>query len=242
MESADPIVIKSNFLKACPEGIKSAIEMVNSIGSIKENGIPKLLPGINLIHGLIGENRDTFRLNYEFLKDIVDSGLLIRRINIRQIKLSKNTLIQKSNRISMKEEKKLDAGFRNYREKIRNEIDASLMQQIFPAGLVLTDLIVECHRGDWSIARPIGTYPIAVNIPRTIPVYSKISVFIIGYRERSLIGLPHPFYLKSASLQELKQIPGLSKKAGELFVNKTFPAEIFLQLPIFEKIKNSLIF
>lgn len=241
MESADPVVIEKNCLKANPAEVKKAIEIINSIGGFKVNGIPKFLPGINLIRGLKGENRNTFKLNYEFLKDILDNNLLLRRINIRQLRLSKDSLINDNYKVSQKEEKKLDAVFRNYREKIRKEIDSPMMAKIFSTGLILQDLIIEAHRGDWSIARGLGSYPIAVNIPGKIPILSKISAFIINNRERSLVGLNYPFILKNASYLELKQIPGLGKKAGELLSSGNINKNMLSISPIFDKIKDCIL-
>ncbi|MCX7820170.1 MAG: radical SAM protein [Brevinematales bacterium] len=239
MESADPLVIEKNSLKASPYEVYFAIEMLNQIGGIRENGIPKLLPGINLIKGLIGENKDTFRKNYEFLLKVKEDGLLLRRINIRQIKPSNKTQIKKA--YSGKDEKILDAIFRNYREKIRNEIDNYMLKQIFPEGTILRNLIVESHRGDWSLARQIGTYPITVNIPKKIEIHKKIDSFVIAYRERSIVGFLFPFSIKNASLKEIEEIPGIGKKASDYFLNKeTFKKEIS-KLKIFEKIRANLI-
>lgn len=236
MESADPVVIEKNNLKATPEDVYFAIEMLNEIGGERVNGIPKLLPGINIIKGLIGENKDTFRRNYEFLLKVKQNGLLLRRINIRQIKPSRKTKIH-----TAKDEKILDAIFRNYREKIRNEIDNYMLNQIFPAGILLTNLIVEAHRGDWSLARQIGTYPITVNIPKRIELLKKVDSFVISHRERSIVGLLYPFSIKDSTLSEIKEIPGIGKKATNYFLDKEFFKKEIEKLEIFEKIKSHLI-
>jgi len=54
LETADEEVIKKNFLKVNPEGIKKAIRIVNEIGAFKEreDGLYKLLPGVNFLVGL----------------------------------------------------------------------------------------------------------------------------------------------------------------------------------------------
>ncbi len=241
MESADPDVIKSNFLKASPAEVMKAVEIINAAGGAREGSLPKLLPGINLIRGLMGESKDTFKMNYEFLLDVLNKGYLLRRINIRQIRVSPGTILFEKMKPSRKEEKILDAVFRNYREKIRNEIDMPMIKKVFPAGTVIQNVIVETRRGDWSIARPIGTYPIAVNIPKILPLLSKVSVFIIGYRERSVVGLTKPFILKNASLQELKQIPGFSRKAGEIISKRDPEKGLLASSPIFEDIKDLIL-
>ena len=86
VESVDPEVIDKNNLKASPEEVYSAIELLNDIGSnVGYNGMPELLPGLNFIFGLEGEKKITYDLNFDFLKKILDNEMLIRRINLRQI-------------------------------------------------------------------------------------------------------------------------------------------------------------
>ncbi|MDD4498575.1 MAG: radical SAM protein, partial [Methanosarcinaceae archaeon] len=86
METADPKVISANKLKASPEEVFEAIKLLNRFGAERGvNGMPEFLPGLNFVHGLMGETKQTFRLNYDFLRKVFDSGLLLRRINIRQV-------------------------------------------------------------------------------------------------------------------------------------------------------------
>ncbi|MGC8765933.1 MAG: radical SAM protein [Brevinematia bacterium] len=240
MESADPVVVEKNFLKASPDEVYFAIRLINEIGGIREDGIPKLLPGLNFIKGLAGESRETFKKNYEFLKKVKDDGLLLRRINIRQLKISPHTYIA-SHTSKGKNEPILDAIFKKYREKIRNEIDNYMLKQIFPVGLSLKNLIVETNRGDWSLARQIGTYPITVNIPRRLNLLEKIDAFILSHRERSIVGLIFPFNLSLASLREIEQIPGVGKKATEFFIDRSRFINEIKNLPVYKLIKESLI-
>ena len=67
IESLDPNVINMNNLKVNRDGFINVIKIINSIGSKRIEGIPCLLPGINLIHGLLGESTDTFKINYQTL-------------------------------------------------------------------------------------------------------------------------------------------------------------------------------
>src|SRR3974390_1386067 len=72
MESADPQVIRQNNLKAQPEEVREAIRIVNEVGGGRgDSGLPELLPGLNFVYGLIGETKETFRLNYEFLESLL---------------------------------------------------------------------------------------------------------------------------------------------------------------------------
>ncbi len=241
MESADPEVIRKNFLKASPNEILYAIRMVNEIGGTRVNGIPKLLPGINLIRGLIGESRQTFELNYLFLKRVFEENLLLRRINIRQLKLSKDTFIFNHQKQNPKFEKKLNASFRKYREQIRQEIDRPMLSRVFPVGTKITDVIVEQHRGDWSLARNIASYPLVINIPRKLTIHGRYKIFITGFRERSVVGLTIPQSYDKISVSELKVIPGLSKRAGKIFAEKIVSPDSLASSPVFPLIEKYFI-
>jgi radical SAM superfamily enzyme with C-terminal helix-hairpin-helix motif len=223
MESADPKVIALNGLKASAGQVGFAVGMINGFGGIRADGIPKFLPGINLIQGLSGEGKGTFALNYQFLKSLLDNGMMLRRINIRQLRMNRSTEIY-SKKSDKKTEKILDAVFRNYREKIRTEIDIPMLKKVYPAGTLIRNVIVEQHRGPWSLARPIGTYPIVIDIPRELPLFSKHDIFVTDHRERSLIGLPYPFIPEKASLNEWKAIPGIGRNAGAVIAGRQFSA------------------
>jgi len=59
METADPAVIAANNLKAQPDEVFRAIEIVNEEGGMRMDNIPELLPGLNFVCGLAGETEQT---------------------------------------------------------------------------------------------------------------------------------------------------------------------------------------
>ena len=86
LESADPSVHEANWLNCDPAQLKTAIRLINKHGSVRgERGLPKLLPGLNFIAGLNGETEATYGMNMDLLRGIRSEGLLLRRINIRQV-------------------------------------------------------------------------------------------------------------------------------------------------------------
>ena len=115
---------------------------MNKYGRVRgANGLPEILPGVNFVHGLIEESKKTFQLNYYFLKNVLDSGMLLRRINIRQVMAFPGTPIyrkEKAGRIN----KKL---FMDYKEKVRKTIDLPMLRRVVPDGTVLRDVICEVH-------------------------------------------------------------------------------------------------
>ncbi|GAG07171.1 unnamed protein product, partial [marine sediment metagenome] len=94
VESFDPEVVKQNNLNSNPETTYKAVKILNKYGKQRgENGMQKFLPGINLLFGLIGESKTTNEHNVQWLKRFMDEGLLIRRINIRQVDIFEGTPI-----------------------------------------------------------------------------------------------------------------------------------------------------
>jgi len=206
MESADPRVVKANNLKAMPDQVFRAIGIVNEVGGIREGGIPHLLPGLNFISGLAGETDETFELNRCFLEHVIKSGLLVRRVNIRKLMAFEGTPAFHEHKIGVH-----DAGFRRFKEWVRKEFDRPMLKQVFPAGTVLEDVIIE-EEGTISFGRQLGSYPIKVGIPSRFPFGSKTDVVVVDYGMRSLTALNFPVRINRLTVSDLKWLNGIGKK------------------------------
>ena len=212
MESADPRVISANSLKASPEEVFEAIRLVNKLGSVRgANGLPEILPGINFVHGLMGESKKTFQLNYDFLKHVLDSGLLLRRINIRQVMAFPGTPIYGKDEAA-KKHKKL---FLDYKEKVRKNIDLPMLRRIVPEGTILRDVMCEMHENGITFGRQLGSYPLLVGIPASLPLRKFTDVTVTGHGMRSITGIPYPLNINTASSSLIKELPGLGRKAAD---------------------------
>ena len=209
LESADPKVIKENQISATPAQTKEAVEIMNQIGGFREGGVPKLLPGINLLHGLQGEREKTMELNYKFLADILASDLLVRRINIRQV-----------NPVGAYKTASYDQQqFKDYKEKINEEINQPMLKRVFPLGTILEEVIIEEKKGKTSFGRQIGSYPILVGIPGEYEIGEKLRVKVIDYGYRSITALPAPFDINEAGIAQLESLPGIGKnRALKIFM------------------------
>ncbi len=230
LESADPLVCRINDLKCTPEEALRAIKVINRFGGKRENGVPKLLPGLNFIHGLPGESDKTFELNHGFLKSVLDQALLLRRINIRQItihpktkaeKLQSNPELLKGSGVSKKHRRPalLKKKFSYYRDRIRQEIDRPMLKAVFPPGTVLHEVIPEASNPGFILGRQLGSYPVTVKIPVSDPVAAAayktgqpLDVIVTGYRERSLVGISWPIPINRLGQIALSQIPGIGAK------------------------------
>jgi radical SAM superfamily enzyme with C-terminal helix-hairpin-helix motif len=212
MESADPKVIAANSLKASSEEIFEAIKLVNKLGAFRgTNGLPEILPGINFVHGLPGESKKTFQLNYDFLKHVLDSGLLLRRINIRQVMAFPGTPIYGKDEAAFKH-KKL---FLDYKERVRKNIDLPMLRRIVPEGTILRDVMCEVHENGITFARQLGSYPLLVGIPALLPLRKFIDITVTGHGMRSITGIPYPLNINTAPSPLIKELPHLGKKASD---------------------------
>ncbi len=239
VESVDELVRQVNSLKCDRSEAMKAIELVNEAGGRREGGIPKLLPGLNFIHGLPGESDKTFQENYEFLKEVLDNGLLLRRINIRQItihqgstaeKLSQDKEFAKELGFELKRHKRsvLEKKFKYFRDKIRQEIDRPMLEKVFPRGTLIKELIPEFQNLGYTFGRQLGSYPVTVKIPiddrdaaEALEQNRPIDVIVTGYQERSVTGISHPIKINLLGHKALAQIPGIGKKrATTIFLKR----------------------
>jgi radical SAM superfamily enzyme with C-terminal helix-hairpin-helix motif len=210
VESVDPVVIEKNNLKALPEETLRAIQLINKVGAARgTNGLPELLPGINFVHGLIGETQETYKLNLQFMKELLKCGLLVRRINIRQVIPFPNTKMGKVGNKIIRKNKRF---FVTYKEKMRNEVDLPMLRRVVPTGTVLRRVRTEVHEGNMTHARQVGSYPLLVTIPDNVQLDLWFNVTVVAHGYRSVTGIPHPLNLNSATPRLLRALPKISEK------------------------------
>ncbi len=187
VESFDPEVVKANLLNTTPLMAMKAIRIVNKYGAQRgENGMPKFLPGINIIFGLLHESKETQKKNMESLQQIMDERLMLRRINIRQVAVLPNTFLEKHG--GQKYFYKNKKHYWKWRNEIRQKIDHPMLEHILPPGTILHDVYTEMYDGKTTFCRQMGTYPLVIGIKGRIPLKQKISVKVMGYMLRSIVG------------------------------------------------------
>lgn len=226
METADPEVIEANNLKATPEMVMDAIRIVHEIGNVRRNGIPEILPGLNFIAGLAGETARTYELNRIFLENVQKAGYLIRRVNIRQLMPFEGTKAYEKNALPVPEKI-----FHAFKDWTRKQFDLPMLKKVFPLHTILRSVIIE-EEGDISFGRQMGTYPILVGIPLSLPKHTVINTIVVGHGMRSLTALPYPIPINSLSHTALKWLPGISKKG----IVQVMAKRPFQNLTTFEKV------
>ena len=224
LESADPEVHEQNWLNCDPEQLINAIRHINEFGREKgDRGMPKLLPGLNFIAGLNGETEESYQMNLQLLRVLRSEGLWLRRINIRQVEGQGFQEVP-------------EKSFREFKQEVRDEIDAPLLEEMLPTGTILRDVWWEAQddrirrpeqvldskysdeeiRGKPGITfgRQIGAYPILVGVPYRIPLETSSDIMVTGHGKRSITGVELGIDVNSATQHQLQAIPGISSKGA----------------------------
>ncbi len=187
IESLDPKVIELNNLKGNKDLALKAVEIINEFGSSRgNNGMPKFLPGINLLFGLIGETKSTFEYNFNFLMELLDKNLLIRRVNIREVVPFKGTILEQE--AGNKYLRKNRRYYYSWRKKIREQFDNVMLQRLIPKGTVLKDCLAEIHDGNHTFLRQFGSYPLVVGVNQRLELGKKYDIKVTDYMLRSVTG------------------------------------------------------
>ena len=242
VESADPVVQDQNDLLVTPEEALEAVRMVNEVGGWRPGEdesaapsidptpptrLPTLLPGLNFVHGLAGEREATFEHNRDFLESVLDAGLMVRRINIRQVMAFEGTEMESTGADLATAHKKQ---FKEYRAAVREEIDVPMLRRVAPPGTVLPNVRTEYHEGEYTFGRQAGTYPLLVGIPGERPLGELMDVAVVDHGPRSVTAVPYPLSINEAGMDELTAIPGIgSSTAGDILVGR--PYESVAEMP-----------
>ena len=240
LESADPVVQEANNLLVTADECLEAVRVVNEEGGWRPGDepdvdgrcrgpstgpdasprLPKLLPGINLVHGLAGERPETYEHNKRFLQRVYDEGLMLRRINVRQVMAFAGTEMAETGAEIAKEHRDQ---FGAYKREVRETIDNPMLERVVPPGTVLPDVHLEYHQDGKTFGRQLGTYALLVAVPGERELGTAIDVAITDHGYRSVTGVPYPLDVNAASMGELTTIPGVNRStAGDVVVGRPY--------------------
>ncbi|MAG73913.1 radical SAM protein [archaeon] len=187
VESFDKEVVKANLLNTAPLIAMKAIKIINKHGAVRgENGMHRFLPGINIIFGLLKETKNSHKENMAYLNKIMEQGLLLRRINVRQVAVLPGTFLEKHG--GNKYLRKNKSLYWKWRNEIRQTIDWPMLKLILPLETVLTDVYTEMYDGKTTFCRQVGTYPLVIGVKGRYPLKEKVTVKVVGHMLRSIVG------------------------------------------------------
>ncbi|MFX1264208.1 MAG: radical SAM protein [Promethearchaeota archaeon] len=208
VESLDPEVVTRNNLKADEEQVMDAVRLLNEVGSQRPPwGLPHLLPGINLLYGLIGESKKTLEYNESFLERLLDENLVVRRINIRQVIGFNGTRLRGQKHRGIKKHQ-----FAKHKNRVRETIDLEMIKKVAPYGTIICSAFLEQQRGKSNLYRPLGTYPLLCQMPKGQSPRARADVFVVDHGPRSLTVLPHPFKVSESTLSQWQALPGIGAR------------------------------
>lgn len=206
MESADPRVVIGNNLNSTSEQVLEAVRMINRAGAERgPNGMPRLLPGINIICGLDGETPETYGMDMAVLERMRDEGLMVRRINIRQVLPVRRGF---DTRVDPRR-------FKRFKEQVRDDIDSAMLQRVVPYGTVLRGVWMELQDGNTTFGRQIGSYPLLVGVPYKVDTEQFRDVFITEWGHRSVTGVTWPFDINRMPMSALAALPGIGRRRAQ---------------------------
>ena len=187
VESFDPQVAKANNLNATPEMVMEAVRTLNRVGADRgSNGLPALLPGINILLGLKDETTDTLDANLQALSMILHEGHMVRRTNIRQVVPFPGTRLYEE--AGHKYLRKNRRHYAKWIERVRHEFDLPMLRRVFPIGTILRGLRSETHEGNVTFVRQLGSYPIVVGVRQRLPLGECFDARVTDHMLRSVVG------------------------------------------------------
>ncbi len=152
----------------------------------------------------------------------------MRRINLRQVITVPKT------RNTLKGQKKVQKRyFREFKEKIRLNIDQPLLMRMVPPGTLLRNLYAEAYEGKVTLLRHLGTYPLLVGVTTHLPLHHKFHIMVTSHGYRSVTGVPFPLNINTASLDLLKDLPAIGGKRAQRIIRArpfTSTADLFTAL------------
>ncbi len=224
LESADQQVHDANWLNCTTDQFRTAVRHINKHGSGRgPRGLPRLLPGVNLIAGLHKEGETTWNQNHALLTSILNDGLMLRRVNLRQVEGYGFPEIDKER-------------FQASKRRIRETVDAPMLERIAPLGNILRKVRWEAHggrirtpsdieedgrrdlkihgQGGITFGRQVGAYPLLIGVPYLIPLETVSDVMVTDHGQRSITAIEIGLEPISVTEQQLRSVPGIGEKTA----------------------------
>lgn len=184
IESFDPCIREKCNLNGSVDDIHESIKIINKYGKVRgKNGLPKLLPGINIIFGLDGQSDKTLNYNLENFNKILNSENWARRVFVRKLTSPYGEQFDNYTEKELIE-------FKKWSNQIENDFIIPMLKQVFPIGLEISDLRMEMYKEGNSILRQMATCPIRVVVEnKKLELDKFYKIKVVGYvGNRTIIG------------------------------------------------------
>jgi radical SAM superfamily enzyme with C-terminal helix-hairpin-helix motif len=175
IESFDNKVREGNKIRGDATQVLKAIEIINRFGRDKcSDGFFLYLPGINLIHGLPGQNRKSHKRNLQFLEKILKEGLHTGRLYYR--KLTHPT------GVGFVEHESFLQDFELYFEEIVNSFVLPMQKEVYKPNSILKNFREVIKSNNGFLLRRLGTCSIKarVSTDKELIPYDSYNVRVKG--------------------------------------------------------------
>lgn len=177
IESFDDNVRDASNIMGKADEVLKAIEIINKYGQEKgEDGFPKLLPGINLIHGLPGQSSKTHDINLKYLDKILTSGMQTQRLFYRRM--------TRPTGISFEDGPEQTDDYNNCHDDIVKKFVLPMQSIVFPKGTILKNFREVVFDGTYTTLRTMGTCSIRASVEgnRGLDPYGYYNIEVFGNR------------------------------------------------------------
>jgi len=187
IESLDDRVRKASRVIGSSSQVMEAIAIINEYGAERgDDGLPRLLPGINLIYGLKGQTSETHAINLAHLREILNKGFMTRRLYYRNVTRPTGVTFGKE---VVDNPNTYQANF----EEIVSEFVLPMQSIVYYPGLIVRDLLEVRNDGATAQLRTFGTCSSRFRVRQPIERGFSYDITVLGnggYRllEAEIIG------------------------------------------------------
>jgi radical SAM superfamily enzyme with C-terminal helix-hairpin-helix motif len=207
----DQVQLMNNISSTTEQTVEVVRNLAEAGSEIGPDGLPRLLPVIELVYGLAGETQETLDVNLEAMRDLASEGL-VRGVVARELVPVPGTTIAKRDDLEEQE------GLQNHLESLENEINRPLNGKLAPPGQLVRDVYTYRTVEDSTAAIKVGVNAPGFLIYGSPKLNALQDVRVTGANEGNLEALTQPLIPKTVSRDVLRLIPEMSEERIDDFM------------------------
>jgi radical SAM superfamily enzyme with C-terminal helix-hairpin-helix motif len=177
IESFDDSVRRETRISGQADEVFKAIEIMNKHGAVRgENGFPKFLPGVNLMHNLWGQSEKTHDINMQYLEKILEQGLMTQRLFYR--------IMTPNSGVSFSEQSKIMNYYQKCYTDIVDKFVLPMQSRVYEPGIILKGF----REVVGNELRTLGTCSIKARVSdNNLMPYKNYDIQVIGNVSEKII-------------------------------------------------------
>ncbi len=201
-----------NNVACSTQDFNEVVDMMSSAGRVTgPNGLPTLLPAVELVYGLAGESQETIEINEERIRELASQKLIRGAVARRLVPIPGTTIAKRDD---LEELEDLD----QHLEVLRNDINAPLKSGLASPGQLLKDIYAMRSLDTAVQATKVGINSPSLLVHGAAKVGQLQDVRVTEPNNGRLEALSHPLTPKTVSRDLLRMIPGMSEEDINAFM------------------------